>query len=513
MLPSREDRTLRGGSEGVGGPAGRRIRLPGGWWTPIRVLLVLATGSYLLGYLLDLPCVSNGWASPDRYQALCYSDIPPLYALRGFAEGLFPYLDSSVAQEVLEYPVLTGLFMFAAAALTRASVPLFGDVAAGTVFFHVNVVLLFPFLLLAVAATAATVRRRPWDAAMVAVAPGVILASTINWDLVAVGLTAAALLVWSRRHPTWAGVLLGLAVAAKFYPVVLLGPWLLLCLRAGRLRDFGRLLLGFAGTWLVVNLPFMLANFDGWARFYVFSNERGQDFGSVWYAVSLLGGGSVPKDLLNEVATGSFLLLCVGIGWLMLGARRRPRLAQGLFLVVAAFALTNKVYSPQYVLWLIPLAALARPRWRDFLIWQAGEVVYFLAVWWFLAGYGVDGAKGLTQQWYAVAVFVHVLATLWFAGMVVRDILRPEHDPVRSDPFPEDDDDPGGGCLNGAPDVVVLPPARRTPPAPADPLESGRKLATPTGRRVAWGAWDVRATGLCGAPTVPVAPRAGGRFG
>ena len=70
-----------------------------------------------------------------------------------------------------------------------------------------------------------------------AVAPGVILASTINWDLVAVGLTAAALLLWSRRHPAWAGVLLGLAVAAKFYPVVLLGPWLLLCLRAGRMRD------------------------------------------------------------------------------------------------------------------------------------------------------------------------------------------------------------------------------------------------------------------------------------
>ena len=74
----------------------------------------------------------------------------------------------------------------------------------------------------------------------------------------------------------------------------------------------------------------------------------------------------------------------------MLTTRRRPRLAQIAFLVIAAFALSGKVYSPQYVLWLVPLAAMARPRWQDFLIWQAGEVVYFAAIWWHLAGYDVD---------------------------------------------------------------------------------------------------------------------------
>ena len=34
------------------------------------------------------------------------------------------------------------------------------------------------------------------------------------------------------------------------------------------------------------------------------------------------------------------------------------------FLIVVAFTLTNKVYSPQYSLWLVPLAVMARPRWR-----------------------------------------------------------------------------------------------------------------------------------------------------
>ncbi|OKJ25939.1 hypothetical protein AMK24_31495, partial [Streptomyces sp. CB02366] len=47
------------------------------------------------------------------------------------------------------------------------------------------------------------------------------------------------------------------------------------------------------------------------------------------------------------------VVFCAGIAGLALSAARRPRFAQLAFLVVAAFVLTNKVYSPQYVRWLI----------------------------------------------------------------------------------------------------------------------------------------------------------------
>ena len=91
------------------------------------------------------------------------------------------------------------------------------------------------------------------------------------------------------------------------------------------------------------------------------------------------------------------------------------------------------MYSPQYVIWLIPLAVLARPRWRDLLIWQTAEAVYFVAVWLYLAGLDGDDAKGLSREAYAVAIVIHIAATVWFSAMVVRDILRPAHDPVRND--------------------------------------------------------------------------------
>ena len=66
--------------------------------------------------------------------------------------------------------------------------------------------------------------RRPWDAAMFVLAPVLVLSRLINWDLMAVALSTAALLAWARRRPVLAGVLIGLGMATKLYPLFLLGP-------------------------------------------------------------------------------------------------------------------------------------------------------------------------------------------------------------------------------------------------------------------------------------------------
>ena len=457
--PGREDPVVASSVGWLGGPMGRWSR-GGNWWTPVRVLVAMAAVAYAVGYMLDLSCRSDLWVVPERYEHLCYTDIAPLFSLRGFADGLIPYLQATADGQHLEYPVLTGAFMQGSAWLTSI-VTGFTQTPPSVVFFDVNVVLLFIPLVVTVIATALTVRRRPWDAAMVALAPTMILGATINWDLIPLAFAGIALLLWSRRHPFAAGLLLGLAVAAKFYPIVFLGAFLVLSLRTGRWREFGALVGGTVLAWAVVNIPVALASFDGWSYFYTFSRTRGEDFGSPWYALTQAGLTGIPADNLNTVATGLFLLLCAGIGWVALSAPKRPRLAALLFLIVAAFLLTNKVYSPQYSLWLIPLAAMARPRWRDFLIWQAGELVYFAAIWWFLVGFGVEDTTGLTGQQYAAAIAIHILATGYLAVMILRDIYAPQHDPVRTDGFAEDVDDPGGGVYDHAPDRFTLGAARR----------------------------------------------------
>ncbi len=429
ILPSREDPTVASGSEVAGGPAGTRVLLGVTWWNALRVLVVMTGVAAVIGYLSKWHCMSNGWGE-GRYTHLCYTDIAPLYSLRGLADGAIPYITDLPGDQILEYPALTGLFMYLAALITPQG--------NGRVFFDLNVIMLFACWVSAVLATAVAQRTRPWDAAMVALAPGIILAGTINWDLLPVALVAVSIAFWARCKPFWSGVFLGLAIAAKFYPLLFLGPMFLLAWRARRWRAFGLYALGAAVSWLAVNVPLMVANFDGWARFYLFSQERGEDFGSIWLVLSTAGRG-IPAESLNTVATGLLLVLCAGIAVLIWRAPVTPRVAQVLFLVVAAFLLTNKVYSPQYVIWLIPLAALARPRWRDFLIWQTGEAIYFVGIWLYLAGLDGDGAKGLSAQSYAVVILIHVFATVWLCGMVVRDALGPSHDPVRTDGSGVDD--------------------------------------------------------------------------
>ncbi|MEU0810771.1 glycosyltransferase 87 family protein [Streptomyces sp. NPDC005970] len=467
VRPTAEDAVAAAGSELIGGPAGRRALLGVSWWTPVRIIALVAIGMFALGMVQKIPCYNGGWFSSvtGQYTHACYSDIPHLYAGRGFAENVVPYFHripgATDGMDYLEYPVLTGLFMEVASRLT----PHGGSLQhQEQIYWMVNAGMLMVCAAVVAVCVSRTHRRRPWDALLVALAPAFALTATVNWDLFAVALTAIGMLMWSRGRPLAAGVFLGLATAAKFYPILLLGAVLVLCLRAGRLRAFGTALGGALGAWLVVNVPVMISSRggfhirEGWLAFYTFSRDRPVDFGSVWLVISQRTGSSL--DNVNLYATLLMLLACAGIAALALCAPRRPRLAQIAFLVVAAFVITNKVYSPQYVLWLIPLAVLARPRWRDFLVWQACEVMYFLGIWMYLAYIGSgDKHRGLPPEGYQLAIIVHVLGTLYLCALVVRDVLVPERDVVRRD----GSDDPSGGVLDRAPDVFVLGEARHAP--------------------------------------------------
>ena len=159
-----------------------------------------------------------------------------------------------------------------------------------------------------------------------------------------------------------------------------------------------------AVAWAVANLPAWLTGFEQWKVFWSFNADRGADLGSLWLVLVHAGHSSPPtastvvvgavrRDLPRDRRAGA-------------ARAARPRgWRSSRFLVVAGFLLVNKVYSPQYVLWLLPLAVLARPRWRDLLIWQAGELVYFAAVWTLprrLAG----GVRGGGAPVYDLAIWV-----------------------------------------------------------------------------------------------------------
>ncbi|MDP9319209.1 MAG: glycosyltransferase 87 family protein, partial [Actinomycetota bacterium] len=451
---------------------------------PLRVTLAIATVVFGLGVLQKSPCVVTSWsddASPKAFSHLCYTDIPYLYVSRGLAEGIFPYTPTgdlppekqpATSQEAddltVEYPVLTGLWMGAAGWLTRqlgespdvSRIPHseVGQVAGVQhdtgVFWCVNAVGFFLVLMLALLALVKSQRRRPWDAMFVAASPMIALAGFINWDMLAVGCVAGALWAWSTKRPVWAGIFLGLGVATKLFPLFLLGPLFVLCLRQRRLDSWTKMAAAALTAWLVVDLPVYLWSPTEFLWFWHFNAQRGPDFGSVWLLFSM-AGHSANAHQINAVTFVVFGGACLLIGLLGLLAPRKPRLVQLMFLVAASFLIINKVYSPQYVLWLLPLAALARPRWRDLIIWQACEIFYFFAVWMHIANFFVSpGTCHMSRffvsssgcDWvYSIAIVVRILGEVFLMVLVVRDILQPWHDPVRADGL---SDDPLGGVLD-----------------------------------------------------------------
>ncbi|MBH0778613.1 DUF2029 domain-containing protein [Nocardia sp. NEAU-351] len=507
--PSRNDSLTSQLCTVVGGPVGDhaligRVR----FWTPLRVLFMFALIFLALGWAGKAGCIQQtagadgrptlDWHNGRQYIAMCYSDTVPLYGAERLDEGAFPYKKSwvekapggGVETRYMEYPVLSGLYQYAGMQIAKTwdYLPLPGALQV-VIYFNVIAVGLALAWLVTVWASAMLAGRRVWDIALLACSPLVIVHAFTNFDAIATAFAATGLLAWARRRPVLAGVLLGLGGAAKLYPLLLLGPIIVLCLRAdslrgvtaalARARETARYEFGFdrvtatvreltrspllsagvafaaaVGTWGAVNLPIMLLYFDGWREFFRLNTTRHADPDSIYNVITSFTGWQgfdgyqphgEPPTVLNLVSLLLFVAACLAITYIALTAPRRPRLAALCFLLIAAFLLTNKVWSPQYSLWLVPLAVLALPHRRILLAWMTIDaLVWVPRMYYYL---GVD-RKGLPQQWFTGTVILRDLAVLGLCALIIRQIYRPRADLVRRDGI----DDPIGGVLNGTPD-------------------------------------------------------------
>ncbi|MGC5018859.1 glycosyltransferase family 87 protein [Micromonospora sp. DT47] len=480
--PSRSDGFVRGVSEVIGGPLGDHavaLDRPAGrerrFWTAARIVLALACLTLALHWVQKSPCQDGAWQNNVQYTRLCYSDVLALYYAEGLNEGKVPYRDHPV-----EYPVLTGYMMGAIGLPVHALGADDPQLNQGQWFYNLNALTLGALAVATVAVILALRRRRPWDAALFALAPALFLTATVNWDFLAIGLAAFGLAAWAKRRPAVAGVLLGLAGAAKMWPLFLLGPILVLALRANRMRAALTALATALVALVAVNLPAAVPYWDNWNRFFELNTTRPIDWGTLWYIGRYLDGkvntggpgeqgpfqwlnANIPT--LNYLSYALFGLACLGVAALALRAPRRPRLAQLAFLVVAAFLIFSKVWSQQFVLWLLPLAVLARPRWGALLAWQLAEVCYFVAFYGELLG-AATNRPVFPEGVFVLAATLRLGTVVLLCVLVVRDILHPERDAVRRTYA----DDPDGGVLDGAPDAPWLADRRRTPqpePVPA----------------------------------------------
>jgi uncharacterized membrane protein len=293
-------------------------------------------------------------------------------------------------------------------------------------------------------------RRRLWAAlALFALSPIALGPISLNtYDAWPAFLTVAALALLLAALPVAALAVLGLAFAAKVYPLVLLPPALVYVVRTAGRRAAAWSAAAFAAVAAVVIVPFLGLAPHGLVQSFRAQAARALQveslFGSLlgvadrlgWYSAHVVHrtGHAISYDLtgtLPRVLAGvSSVLQVVAVAlvaWLYARGRDEPqRLAFAFAGAVTGFLAFTRFFSPQYMVWLLPLVVLLEP-----LEWALTAAALVLAQAWFFH-YG--DVFSLGRHIWLVAVRDLLLVALF--AVLCRRAVEDQHPVLLEDEAP-----------------------------------------------------------------------------
>jgi uncharacterized membrane protein len=289
--------------------------------------------------------------------------------------------------------------------------------------------------------------RRLWVGVMLlALSPIALGPISLNtYDAWPALLTVAALALLVGGLPVAALGLLGMAFAAKVYPVVLLPPTLVFVWRtAGRavaLRALG----GFVAVAALIVVPFLALAPDGLAESFRAQAARGLQVESLGgsllavadrvdvygatvvhrtgRAISYELTGSLP-EVLAALSSAAQVVAVILVAWLYLRGRDDPRrLAVSFAAAIAGFLAFTRFFSPQYLVWLIPFVMFLGPA-----TWAGAATALVLAQLWFFH-YSDVFALG-DYAWLVLARDLLIVALFTVALFQLRGRAAEDEDPV-----------------------------------------------------------------------------------
>ena len=309
-----------------------------------------------------------------------FSDIRGFYGMHFYdGQHLWPFSDKTLlgdtkVQHPVEYPALTGLIMWLLSFLVSPS--------QTAIFEYYRITAAFQIVLLAISAYLIFKLAGKKYGFYFILAPAVLYSLNRNWDIWAIAAMLLAIYLFEKKRFQLSAILLAVSIATKFFPIVLMLPIMIIFLRNKQIKLFIRYALTTAIAWAVINLPFVLINYEGWAYFYKFSAERGLGSASFFEITNIIlpsiTFSSIHFYILNTLAL-------VAVTTYFVRLKSVPTLAATSFFVMFGFILFNKQYSMQYVIWLSALAVLTfsylKREHKELLIyvyilWQSLELAF-----------------------------------------------------------------------------------------------------------------------------------------
>jgi uncharacterized membrane protein len=309
-----------------------------------------------------------------------FSDIRGFYGMHFYdGQNLWPFSEKILAgdtrvQHPVEYPALTGLVMWLLSFLVSPS--------ETAVFDYYRITAAFQIVLLAISAYLIFKLAGKKYGFYFILAPAVLYSLNRNWDIWAIAAMLLAIYLFEKKRFQLSAILLAVSIATKFFPIVLMLPIMIIFLRNKEFKLFVRYALTTAVAWVVINLPFVLINYEGWAYFYKFSAERGLGSASFFEITNII----LPSITFSSIHFYVLnILALVAVTTYFVKLKSVPTLAATSFFVMFGFILFNKQYSMQYVIWLSALAVLTFSYLKRehkellvyvYILWQSFELAF-----------------------------------------------------------------------------------------------------------------------------------------
>ena len=282
-----------------------------------------------------------------------FSDIRGFYGMHFYdGQHLWPFSEKTLlgdtkVQHPVEYPALTGLIMWLLSFLVSPS--------QTAIFDYYRITAAFQIVLLAISAYLIFKLAGKKSGFYFILAPAVLYSLNRNWDIWAIAAMLLAIYLFEKKRFQLSAILLAVSIATKFFPIVLMLPIMIIFFRNKQIKLFIRYALTTAIAWAVINLPFVLINYEGWAYFYKFSAERGLGSASFFEITNIILP-SITFSSIHFYTLNTLALVAVTTYFVKL--KSVPTLAATSFFVMFGFILFNKQYSMQYIIWLSALAVL-----------------------------------------------------------------------------------------------------------------------------------------------------------
>jgi uncharacterized membrane protein len=292
-------------------------------------------------------------------------------------QGQVPYVDFN-----LEYPPLALLF-FLLPRLVSSSLLIY------TVLFKAEVLLAILVGLFLIYLLARRLGKAPWKMTLVytlcILAVGPIIA--VQFDIFSAILTLSSLYAFILGKSKTAWALLALGALTKIYPLFLAPVYLVIALRSRHYRAAGTGILTALVTCLVLAGPFIIAGSDSIKSLVEYHLQRGIQLESTYSSILLIADklgltrvaldfsfgswnlAGAAADALTKLSSYLLIVLLLIAYWFIYrqtkpGKSQSTRLGAYALLVLSIVLITSKVFSPQYLIWLIPLFPLVLQRER-----------------------------------------------------------------------------------------------------------------------------------------------------